>query len=38
MGEKTEKMFFVFQVNASELCALNFLYEEQNTCHWQSMC
>ena len=36
--EKMEKKHFVFEINASELFALNFLHEEENTCHWQSIC
>ena len=32
------KSFFVPEIIAYELVALNCLYEEEHTCHWQSMC
>ena len=38
MQEKIEKKLLVFEIIASELVALNCLYEEENTCHRQSMC
>ena len=38
MQEKIEEKFFVFEIIASELVALNCLYLEENTCHQQSMC
>ena len=38
MEEKIEGKLFVFEIIDSELVALNCLYEEQNTCHQQSMC
>ena len=38
MQRKIEKEFFVFEIIVSKLVALNCLYKEQNTCHWQSMC
>ena len=36
--KKIEKMFFVFEIIASELVALNCLYQVDNACHRQSMC
>ena len=36
--KKIEKMFFVFEIIASELVALNCLYQGDNACHGQSMC
>ena len=37
MQEKIEKKPLVFEIIASELGMLNCLYEEENTCHQQSM-
>ena len=36
--EKIHKKLFVFKIIASELVALNCLYEQEITCHQQSMC
>ena len=38
MQEKIDKKVFVFKIIASELVALNCLYEQEITCHQQSMC
>ena len=38
MHKKIEKKFFVFEIIASELVALNSVYSEENTCHPHSMC
>ena len=38
MHKEIDKKVFVFEVTASELVASNCLYQEQNTCHRQSMC
>ena len=38
MQGKNEKKSFVSEIIVSELVALNCLYEEENTCHRQSMC
>ena len=38
MQKKYVKNFFVFDIIASELVALNSLYEENNTCQQHSMC
>ena len=35
--KKNEKMFFVFEIIASENAAINCLYYEENTCYRQSM-
>ena len=35
--EKIEKKCFVFQRNASELFPFNSIYQEETTCHQQSM-
>ena len=35
--KKIEKKFFVFEIIASELLALNCLYEADNACHRQSL-
>ena len=37
MLKKIQKMFFVFEKTASENVAINCLFEEENTCHRQSM-
>ena len=34
---KIQKKFFVSDLNASKFVALNSLYQEDNTCHQQSM-
>ena len=36
--KEIEKRFFVFEINAYELVALNRLYEADNACHQQAMC
>ena len=33
-----DKKFFVFHIIAFEYVVLNCCYQEENTCHWQSMC
>ena len=38
MQKKMGKKVFLFDIIASELVALNCLYEEENTCQWHSMC
>ena len=38
MKRKFQKKIFVFEIIASEFVALNCLYEEENTCHWHSVC
>ena len=38
MEKKINKKFFVFEIITSEFVALNCLYQEQNTCHWDSVC
>ena len=38
MKKKMQKKFFVCKIITSELVALNCLYKEQNTCHWDSVC
>ena len=38
MQQKIDKKLFVFAIIASEMIALNCLYQEENTCHQQSMC
>ena len=37
MQKKIEKKFFVFEIIASELIALNCLYMADNACYRQSM-
>ena len=38
MKEKIEKKLFVFEIITSEVVALNCLSQEENTCHWQTVC
>ena len=38
MNKKIEKKFFGFEIITSEFVALNCLYQEQNTCHRDSVC
>ena len=38
MKKKIEKKFFGFEIITSEFVALNSLYQEQNTCHRDSVC
>ena len=38
MKKKIQKNFFVFEVIRSDFVALKCLYEEKNTCHWDSVC
>ena len=38
MDKKIEKNFALSELNASDLVALNSLHEEDNTCHWESLC
>ena len=38
MQKKIHKKFFVFEILASELFALNCLYSANNACHPQSVC
>ena len=37
MQRKSEKIFLVSEIIASEMAAVNCLYYEGNTCHGQSM-
>ena len=37
MQRKTEKIFLVSEITASEMAAVNCLYYEGNICHGQSM-
>ena len=37
MQKKIQKIFFVSEIIASENVAINCFYQEENTCHWQSM-
>ena len=38
MKKKIKKKFFVFQIIPSDFVALNYLYQEENTCHRHSVC
>ena len=38
MKKKMERKFFVFEIIVPEFVALNYLYEEENTCHRHSVC
>ena len=38
MRRKIVRNFFVFQIIPSEFVALNCLYQEENTCHRNSVC
>ena len=38
MQKNNQKKGFVFEIKASELVALNCLYQEKNTCHRQLVC
>ena len=38
MRNKFGKGFFISEIITSELAVLNRLYQEENICHWQSMC
>ena len=38
MKKKIEKNFFVFEIITSEFVALNCLSQEENTCHWHTVC
>ena len=38
MKKKIKKRFFVFEIITSEFVALNYLYQEENTCHRHSVC
>ena len=38
MKKKIPQKFFVFEIIASEFVALNWLYQEENTCHRHSVC
>ena len=38
MRKKMKKMFFVFEKLLAEYVALNCLYQEENTCHRDSVC
>ena len=38
MKKKIEKKFLVFEILTSELVALNYLYQEENTFHRHSVC
>ena len=38
MQKQNQKKFFVFEIIASELIALNCLYSEENTCYRQAVC
>ena len=37
-NKKFGKYYFLSEIIASEDVAINCLCEEENTCHWQSMC
>ena len=37
MHQKIQKRLFVFEIIASQLASLYFLYKEQDTCHQQQM-
>ena len=37
MQKKDEEKFLVSEILASEMAAVNCLYDERNTCHGQSM-
>ena len=38
MKQKIARKFFVFEIIPSEFVALNCLYQEENTCHRNSVC
>ena len=38
MQKPIDKIFFVSEIIGSQLAVLSCLYEEENTCHRQSMC
>ena len=38
MKKQIEKKVFVFEIDTSEFVALNYLYQEENTCHRHSVC
>ena len=38
MKQEIQKIFFVFEIIASEFVALKCLYQEENTCHRHSVC
>ena len=38
MKKKIQIKFFVFEMLASEFITLNWLYQEENTCHRHSVC
>ena len=38
MKKKIQKNFFVFEIIESDIVALSCLYQEENTCHWHSVC
>ena len=38
MKKKIQKTFFVFEIITSEFVALNCLWQEENTCHWHTVC
>ena len=38
MKKKIKKKFLVFEIITSEFVALNYLYQEENTCHRSSVC
>ena len=38
MKKKIEKTLFVFEIITSEFVALNCFLQEENTCHWHTVC
>ena len=38
MMNKIEKNFFVFEIIGYDIVTLSCLYQEENTCHWHSLC
>ena len=38
MKKKIEKTLFVFEIITFEFVALYCLYQEENTCHWHTVC
>ena len=38
MKEKVQIKFFVSEIITSEVVDLNCLWQEENTCHWHTVC
>ena len=38
MKKKIEKTLFVFEIIRYQFVALNCLEQEENTCHWHTVC